>query len=75
MMHKANLTVRRRFNWQTGLMHSDTSGENDADEATLGPVYTDAGIQVNVWAPTAQAVSLKLFNEAKIETARLSHGA
>ena len=46
-----------------------TSGENDADEATLGPVYTDAGIQVNVWAPTAQAVSLKLFNEAKIETA------
>jgi len=46
-----------------------TAGENDADEAVLGVVYSDAGIDVNVWAPTAQAVSLKLYNAAKAETA------
>ncbi|MAD16757.1 MAG: pullulanase [Alteromonadaceae bacterium] len=46
-----------------------TQGENDADEASLGAVYTDGGIQVNLWAPTAQSVSLKLFNDAKVETA------
>lgn len=46
-----------------------TAGDNDADEAVLGAVYTDSGIAVNLWAPTAQAVSLKLYNDAKAETA------
>ena len=46
-----------------------TRGENDADEATLGVVYNDAGIAVNVWAPTAQSVTLKVYDANKAETA------
>ncbi len=42
-----------------------TKGENDADEATLGPIYTDSGITAAVWAPTAQNVRLKLYNPNK----------
>ncbi|MBF7072684.1 pullulanase-type alpha-1,6-glucosidase [Glaciecola sp. MH2013] len=42
-----------------------TSGEADADEAVLGPVYTDAGIEARVWAPTATNVALKLYDENK----------
>jgi pullulanase-type alpha-1,6-glucosidase len=42
-----------------------TTGEADADEAMLGPIYTDAGITAAVWAPTAQNVALKLYNENK----------
>jgi len=38
-----------------------TLGENDADEALLGPVYTDSGIEARVWAPTASNVALKLY--------------
>jgi len=38
-----------------------TLGENDADEAVLGPVYTDSGIEARVWAPTATNVALKLY--------------
>lgn len=43
-----------------------TSGNNDADEATLGLVYTDASITTNVWAPTAQQVSLNVYNSEKV---------
>ncbi len=42
-----------------------TVGENDADEAVLGPVYTDSGIEARVWAPTASNVALKLYGEDK----------
>ncbi|WP_395343976.1 alpha-1,6-glucosidase domain-containing protein [Ningiella sp. W23] len=42
-----------------------TSGEADADEMTLGPIYTDGGIVSRVWAPTAQNVALKLYNDDK----------
>jgi pullulanase-type alpha-1,6-glucosidase len=42
-----------------------TTGENDANEAALGPIYTDNGITAAVWAPTAQNVSLKLYNDNK----------
>uniref|UniRef100_UPI001444BC35 alpha-1,6-glucosidase domain-containing protein n=1 Tax=Ningiella ruwaisensis TaxID=2364274 RepID=UPI001444BC35 len=42
-----------------------TSGENDADEAMLGPIYSDNGITARVWAPTAQNVRLKLYNDDK----------
>lgn len=39
-----------------------TSGENDADEASLGPVYNDSGsVTVSLWAPTALDVKLRLF--------------
>jgi pullulanase len=42
-----------------------TSGDNDADEATLGLTYSDTGITAAVWAPTAQSVGLQVFNAAK----------
>ncbi|WP_175405046.1 alpha-1,6-glucosidase domain-containing protein [Salinimonas lutimaris] len=42
-----------------------TQGENDADEAQLGALYTDSGISAALWAPTAQAVSLLIYNEDK----------
>jgi pullulanase-type alpha-1,6-glucosidase len=42
-----------------------TLGENDADEAQLGPVYTDSGIEARVWAPTATNVALKLYGADK----------
>ncbi|GGW88054.1 alpha-1,6-glucosidase domain-containing protein [Alteromonas halophila] len=44
-----------------------TAGEDDADEAMLGPVYTDSGITAAVWAPTAKSVRLLTFNDNKTE--------
>ena len=38
------------------------SGDADADEATLGPIYADGGITASVWAPTAQDVKLRLYD-------------
>ncbi|MDF2179025.1 pullulanase-type alpha-1,6-glucosidase [Aliiglaciecola sp. CAU 1673] len=46
-----------------------TAGDNDADEAELGPVYADGQIKVSVWAPTAQSVKLNVYNTAKSRTA------
>ncbi len=42
-----------------------TLGEADADEAALGPIYTDSGITAAVWAPTAQSVNLLRYNDNK----------
>lgn len=42
-----------------------TSGDADADEATIGVEYSDSGIDVNLWAPTAQNVELLVYNQAK----------
>ena len=42
-----------------------TAGDNDADEAMLGVLYSDAGISTKVWAPTAQKVELKLYDSGK----------
>ncbi|MDT0594460.1 alpha-1,6-glucosidase domain-containing protein [Glaciecola petra] len=42
-----------------------TSGDADADETALGAIYTDSGITAAVWAPTAQNVALKLYNDDK----------
>ena len=42
-----------------------TSGEDDANEAMLGAVYTDSGITAAVWAPTAQNVRLLSYTDAK----------
>ncbi|MEW9796803.1 alpha-1,6-glucosidase domain-containing protein [Alteromonas sp. CYL-A6] len=44
-----------------------TQAEEDADEAVLGPVYTDSGITAAVWAPTAQQVRLLTFNDNKTD--------
>ncbi|MDP5129916.1 MAG: DUF3372 domain-containing protein [Paraglaciecola sp.] len=43
-----------------------TRGEEDADEAQLGPIYGDDGtITAALWAPTAQSVKLNLYNANK----------
>jgi pullulanase len=42
-----------------------TSGAADANEATLGLIYSDSEIIANLWAPTAQQVNLQIFNAAK----------
>ena len=42
-----------------------TKGEADADEAMLGPIYTDNGITAAIWAPTAQDVVLNIHNADK----------
>jgi pullulanase len=48
-----------------GIDQLYTAGEDDADEATLGPVYDGDSITANLWAPTAQNAQLKLFNADK----------
>ncbi|GAW95603.1 MULTISPECIES: alpha-1,6-glucosidase domain-containing protein [Colwellia] len=45
-----------------------TSGDNDANEAILGLVYTANNITASVWAPTAQSVALHVFDKAKTLT-------
>ena len=45
-----------------------TKGDADADEADLGVSYNDAGIKVSLWAPTAQQVTINVFDENKSET-------
>lgn len=42
-----------------------TAGSDDADEAQLGLSYTATDIVTSLWAPTAQQVSLKIYNSAK----------
>ncbi|NVK25849.1 MAG: DUF3372 domain-containing protein [Gammaproteobacteria bacterium] len=42
-----------------------TTGDNDADEQTLGIQYVDGGLTVSVWAPTAIDVNLKVYNASK----------
>lgn len=42
-----------------------TKNENDADEAMLGVVYSDAEITANLWAPTAQNVKLNVYSADK----------
>ena len=49
-----------------GIDQLYTAGEADANEATLGPIYNEDGsITATVWAPTAQGVSLNLYNTDK----------
>ena len=50
-----------------------TSGEDDADESTLGLVYDGGNITSSVWAPTAQDVKLRVYNERA--DGRLTFGA
>lgn len=54
-----------------------TLGEDDADEAQLGVVYSDNGITANLWAPTAQNVRLKTYGTDKriIDTQDMSYDA
>lgn len=46
-----------------------TSNEMDADDTELGLTYDGDMVNVALWAPTAQQVTLKIFNADKIETA------
>lgn len=43
-----------------------TTSNEDADEAELGLIYDSSGISASVWAPTAQQVSLKIYNSNKV---------
>ena len=54
-----------------------TAAENDADEATLGVVYTAESIDVSVWAPTAQDVKLNVYDADKnlVSTNNMSENA
>ena len=45
-----------------------TKGDADADEANLGVNYNDAGIKASVWAPTAQNVTINIFDATKNKT-------
>ncbi len=46
-----------------------TAGDKDADEiADLGLSFTETQIQFKLWAPTAQSVSLKLYDSALTPT-------
>lgn len=42
-----------------------TQGDNDADEQRYGIYYDDESIHVATWAPTAQNVSLNIYDEDK----------
>jgi pullulanase len=42
-----------------------TVGNNDADEAALGLTYSNTEITASLWAPTAQQVSLQIYNADK----------
>tara|TARA_R110002153_G_scaffold190217_2_gene342974 strand:+ start:17971 stop:22035 length:4065 start_codon:yes stop_codon:yes gene_type:complete len=42
-----------------------TNAANDADEAQLGVTYNNETITVNLWAPTATAVDITVFNSTK----------
>lgn len=45
-----------------------TSGEHDANEATLGATYSGSNVTVSLWAPTAQLVELRLFSDTPTPT-------
>lgn len=56
-----------------GLDQVYTTGEDDANEAMLGGVYTEAGgITAAVWAPTARNVRLLRYNDDKTLASALS---
>ncbi|MBU3001958.1 pullulanase-type alpha-1,6-glucosidase [Paraglaciecola arctica] len=42
-----------------------TSAANDADEATLGVTYNNDNITAALWAPTAQAVNIEVYDSNK----------
>jgi len=42
-----------------------TAGENDADEMTLGATYDGDAINLALWAPTAQSVTVNFYNDDK----------
>jgi pullulanase len=47
------------------LDHLYTRADSDADEATLGISYRNATVTAAVWAPTANAVNIQIFSNAK----------
>ncbi|QBF81998.1 DUF3372 domain-containing protein [Shewanella maritima] len=46
-----------------------TKGDMDANEASLGVIYSGDNISAKVWAPTAHSVNLKVYDAAKNELA------
>jgi pullulanase len=43
-----------------------TSSSSDADESSLGLIYSASDITANLWTPTAQKVKLNIYNQAKV---------
>ena len=59
-------TVQLATYVQTGVVIDAlyTQGENDADEVIdLGAVITKQGVNFKIWAPTAQSVSVQIFDD------------
>ncbi|MCY7297040.1 alpha-1,6-glucosidase domain-containing protein [Alteromonas sp. a30] len=54
-----------------------TQGENDADEQTYGIQYVGENIEVATWAPTAQSVTLNVYdsNKALVQSEPMSYQA
>ena len=54
-----------------------TTGDNDADEAALGPIYEGDSVTAAVWAPTAQNVNLLVYGADKslTSTETMTHDA
>ncbi|MGB0899797.1 MAG: alpha-1,6-glucosidase domain-containing protein, partial [Psychrobium sp.] len=42
-----------------------TANSSDADESSLGLIYSASDITAKLWAPTAQQVKLNIYNQAK----------
>lgn len=43
-----------------------TAGANDADESSLGLIYSASDITAKLWAPTAQQVKLNVYDQTKV---------
>ena len=65
--HGSDGKVLRATQLQAAKVLDDlyTTGLNDADEQALGVVYSNGNVSVSVWAPTATAMSLKVYNADK----------
>jgi len=62
---EGNILDSTRVQTARVLDHLYTRGTNDADEAHMGVRYSGDRVTASVWAPTAQSVSLKVYNKAK----------
>ncbi len=59
------LVVATGIQLANGIDALYTLGEDDADEAQLGGIYSDTGITAALWAPTASNVDLLIYNDNK----------
>jgi len=65
------LVVATGIQLANGIDALYTLGEDDADEAQLGGIYSDTGITAALWAPTASNVDLLIYNDNKTLSQRI----